>query len=64
LPFPLGDLFQESLDLVVIVHCLPDAVFPPPGDGELAQLAMVALHQIKGSVPLTAGAPAIGLAAG
>ena len=50
LPFEFGDFFDEALQLLVIVHRLPDAGFPRLGDAELSRVTVVALDQIKGGV--------------
>src|SRR6266567_1792874 len=62
LPFEFGDFFDEALQLLVIVHRLPDAGFPRLGDAELSRFSVVALDQIQGSVQFAVGAVAGGFA--
>src|SRR4030095_3498987 len=62
LPFEFGDFFDEALQLLVIVHRLPDAGFPRLGDAELSRFSIVALDQIQRSVQFAVGAVAGGLA--
>src|ERR1019366_5122482 len=62
LPFEFGDFFDEALQLLVMVHRLPDAGFPRLGDAELSWFTVVALDQIQGGVQLAVRAVAGGLA--
>src|SRR5260370_34106659 len=62
LPFEFGDFFDEALQLLVIVHRLPDAGFPRLGDAELSRFTVVALNQIQRGVQCAVGAVAGGLA--
>jgi hypothetical protein len=62
LPFELGDFFDEALQLLVIVHRLPDAGFPRLWDAELSRFSVVALNQIQGSVQFAVGTVAGGFA--
>src|ERR1035437_8238821 len=62
LPSEFGDVFDEALQLLVMVHRLPDAGLPRLGDAELSRLSIVALDQIQGGVQLAVRAVAGGLA--
>src|ERR1035437_10345510 len=62
LPFEFGDFFDKALQLLVIVHRLPDAGFPRLGDAELSRFSIVALDQIQGGVQFAVRAVAGGLA--
>src|SRR5258708_34185664 len=61
LPFEFGDFFDEALQLLGIVHRLPDAGFPRLGDAELSRFTVVALNQIQRGVQCAVGAVADGL---
>jgi len=63
LPFEFGDFFDEALQLLVIVHRLPDARFPRLGNAALSRFSVVALDQIQGGVQIPARAVAGRLAA-
>src|SRR5260370_13747505 len=62
LPFEFGDFFDKALQLLVIVHRLPDAGFPRLGDTELSRFSVVALDQVQRGVQFAVGAVAGGLA--
>src|ERR1017187_6169646 len=63
LPFEFGDFFDGALQLLVIVHRLPDAGFPRLGDTELSRFTVVALDQIQRGVQIAVRAVAGGLTA-
>src|ERR1017187_2609388 len=62
LPFEFRDFFDEALQLLVIVHRLPDAGCPRLGDAELSRFTVVTLDQIQRGVQLAVSAVAGGLA--
>jgi hypothetical protein len=43
LPLPFGEFFDQRLDLLVVLHCLADALFPSLGDANLPKLSLPAL---------------------
>ena len=63
LPFEFGDFFDEALQLLVIVHRLPDAGFPRFWDAELSRFTVVTLDQIQGGVQFAVRAVACGFTA-
>jgi hypothetical protein len=62
-PLEFGDLFDEALHFLEIVHRLTDTLFPEFGDAELSRFAIMALDQIQRGVQFAAGAATVGLAA-
>src|SRR6266542_3287610 len=63
-PFLLRQLFHQSLQLLIVVYRLTHARFQLLGNIELAQFALLTLHQIKRNMRLTSRAATSLLATG
>src|ERR1035437_9636977 len=62
-PFQFGNLFDETLHLLVVTDGLAHALLPRFGDANLAQFAGTTLHQVHRPMLLAVGAMAVGFAA-
>jgi hypothetical protein len=48
-PFQFGNLFDETLHLLVVTHGLAHALLPRFGHANLAEFAGTAVHQVQRS---------------
>src|ERR1035441_8034943 len=62
-PFHLGNLFDETLHLLVIANGLAHTLLPRFGDANLVQFAGPTLHQVHRPMLLAVGAMTVGFAA-
>ena len=62
-PFQFGNLFDETLHLLVVTDGLAHALLPRFRHANLAQFAGTTLHQVHRPMLLAVGAMAVGFAA-
>jgi len=62
-PFQFGNLFDETLHLLVVTHGLAHPLLPRFGDANLAELAGTTLHQVQRPMGFAVDAMTVGFAA-
>ena len=62
-PFQFGNLFDETLHLLVFTHSLAHALLPRLGNANLAEFAGTTLHQVHRPMGRAVGAVTVGFAA-